>query len=134
MESRARTLNVHTHASGIIVCRRSYTDIAMRRARIGRQNKRRKMGNADAPIVAKRNAVNNSTSTYCALILLLQKRHLPWSHIHEKTGMRSYQRISFPHDMHALLPESARTPPRKMRTFKKLPMMSPNKPKITANM
>jgi len=61
---------------------------------------------------------------------LPQARHLPRSNVQETTGMLSYQRIVVAQDIQLLRPDSPLAPLRKIRTFKKLPMMRPNNPKM----
>jgi hypothetical protein len=125
---RAKKSKVKTIPSGIILCIKSYTDIAISKAVINKYAGK----NVSKPNFKKTKENNtpviNSTSGYWIEILLRQLEHLPFKNKKLKIGTSSYQGSSLEQEKHLDLPFTKEHPVLylKTTTFKKLPIIVPN--------
>lgn len=124
----ARKSKVKTIPSGMILCIKSYTDIAISKAVINKYNGKKVLKPNLRKTKENSTPVINSTSGYWIEILLLQSEHLPFKNKKLKIGTSSYQGSSFEQEKHLDLPFTKEHPVLylKTTTFKKLPIIAPN--------
>lgn len=124
---------IQRSATGISIVRASYTammtkrDMSPRSHTVSIHATMSYISKKYLPMRRKRIPVTTSTTRYCQEIFSLHFRHLPRSKRNEKSGILSYQTISFPHFGHAERREtkSSSRSSDSATTLRKLPTISP---------